>query len=77
MVVAETTEKKKNVKVNKANVGGTIEIKRGIKKRKKGKVVIVRKNSVIVEIGTNPNTEEPIKKVVNHKNYKVIKRAKS
>jgi uncharacterized protein YkvS len=75
MVVAEKTEE--NVKVNKANVGDTIEIKRGIKKGKKGTVVIVREKSVIVEIGTNPNTGEPIKTVVNHKNYKVIKRAKS
>ena len=61
---------KENTKVTKAEVGDTIQVKRGHQKGKKGKVVAVRENSVIVELGINPNTGEPVKTVVNHKNYK-------
>ncbi len=57
----------------KVNVGDMIDIKNGIEKGKKGKVVVVRENSVIVEIGRNTKKDEPINTVVNHKNYKLIK----
>lgn len=62
-----------NVEIKKAEVGNTIQIKRGEKKGKKGKVIGVRSNSVIVQLGINKKTNEPIKTVVNHKNYKIIK----
>ena len=55
------------------NEGDVIQIKKGSQQGKKGKVVVLRDNSVIVEIGINPNTGEPIKTVVNHKNYKLVK----
>lgn len=58
------------VQQKKANIGDTIQIKKGKSKGKKGKVVVLRENSVIVELGINPNTGEPIKTVVNHNNYK-------
>ncbi|WP_423747612.1 DUF2187 family protein [Caldibacillus debilis] len=64
---------RKKTKIVKADVGDTIQIKRGIHKGKKGKVLIVRENSVIVEFGKNPKTGEPLKTVVNHKNYKLVK----
>ncbi|MBA9028476.1 MULTISPECIES: DUF2187 family protein [Bacillaceae] len=57
----------------KVKVGDMIDIKSGLEKGKKGKVVIVRENSVIVEIGRNTKKDEPINTVVNHKNYKLIK----
>ncbi|MFJ5622805.1 DUF2187 family protein [Peribacillus loiseleuriae] len=57
----------------KVNVGDMVDIKGGLEKGKKGKVVIVRENSVIVEIGRNTKKDEPINTVVNHKNYKLIK----
>lgn len=56
----------------KVTIGDTVQIKRGPRKGKKGKVVTLRENSVIVQLGINPNTGEPIKTVVNHKNYKRI-----
>ena len=59
--------------INVANIGDMIEVKKGQFKGKKGEVLIVRENSVIIKTGTNPKTEEPIKTVVNHKNYKKIK----
>ncbi|MCM3668542.1 YkvS family protein [Mesobacillus maritimus] len=65
----ETTEKK----VKTANIGDVIQISKGIEKGKKGKVVVLRENSVIAEIGMNKKTDEPIKTVVNHKNYKLVK----
>ncbi|MCM3586704.1 YkvS family protein [Mesobacillus maritimus] len=65
----ETTEKK----VKTANIGDVIQISKGIEKGKKGKVVVLRENSVIAEIGKNKKTDEPIKTVVNHKNYKLVK----
>ncbi|MDX5474446.1 MAG: YkvS family protein [Bacillaceae bacterium] len=55
-----------------ADVGDMILIKTGSKKGAKGKVIIVRDSSVIVEIGKNVNTGEPIRTVVNHKNYKKV-----
>ncbi len=64
----------KKTKIVKAKVGDTIEIKRGPRKGKKAVVVSVRENSVIVELGINKNTGEPIKTVVNHKNYKLVKK---
>ena len=54
------------------NVGDMIQIKKGVEQGVKGKVVVLRENSVIVEIGINSKTDEPIKTVVNHKNYKKI-----
>ncbi|WP_096154457.1 MULTISPECIES: DUF2187 family protein [Bacillus] len=57
---------------NAADVGDMIIIKTGSKKGAKGKVFIVRDSSVIVEIGKNVNTGEPIRTVVNHKNYKKL-----
>jgi uncharacterized protein YkvS len=55
----------------KANEGDTIEIMSGDHQGKKGKVLIVRENSVIVEIGHNQVRDEPIKTVINHKNYQL------
>ncbi|WP_071394020.1 DUF2187 family protein [Bacillus tuaregi] len=66
-------DNKEEVSVNKAAEGDLIEIKKGPLKGKKGKVIVLRENSVIVEIGTNSKTDEPIKTVVNHKNYKKAK----
>jgi len=37
-----------------------------------GKVVVLRENSVIVEYGENDKTGEPLKTIVNHKNYTII-----
>lgn len=56
----------------KANMGDMIQINKGESKGKQGKVIVLRENSVIVEIGVNVKTDEPIKTVVNHKNYKLI-----
>ncbi|WP_042142015.1 DUF2187 family protein [Paucisalibacillus sp. EB02] len=56
----------------KANEGDLIEIMTGEHKGKKGKVLVVRENSVIVEIGHNKVRDEPIKTVINHKNYKLV-----
>ncbi|MEN2768174.1 DUF2187 family protein [Ornithinibacillus xuwenensis] len=56
----------------KANEGDMIQITNGDYKGKKGKVLIVRENSVIVELGRNVERDEPIKTVINHKNYKQI-----
>ncbi|GAB3042876.1 DUF2187 family protein [Virgibacillus ainsalahensis] len=58
------------VQTNHAAEGETINIIRGEQKGKKGKVLIVRENTVIVRIGTDSETGDPIKTVVNHKNYK-------
>ncbi len=59
--------------VKKANEGDTIQVIKGEYKGKSGEVLMVRENSVIIKIGTKPNTDEPIKAVVNHKNYKRLK----
>ncbi|CAM3766492.1 DUF2187 family protein [Cytobacillus oceanisediminis] len=69
--MAEETEKASDVK--KADIGDTISITSGTEKGKKGKVVVVRDNSVIVELGINPKKDEPIKTVISHKRYKVVK----
>jgi len=69
-VMAENENEKEKASQKKANIGDTIHIKKGKQKGKKGKVVVMRENSVIVELGINPNTGEPIKTVVNHNNYK-------
>ena len=50
-----------------------VQVKKGNSVGKKGKVVVARENSVIIEVGINPNTGEPVKTVVNHKNYKIVK----
>lgn len=56
-----------------AQEGDMINIKKGEYKGEKGEVLIVRENSVIVNIGTDSDTGEPIKTVVNHKNYTIAK----
>lgn len=69
LVVPQNNEKKApNVKI-----GDYVQIKRGPKKGTRGKVVVVRENSVIIEIGKNRKTNEPIRTVVNHKNYKRVR----
>jgi len=60
-------------KIVKANIGDVIQVKRGKYKGKKAKVLVQRDNSVIIEFGINPRTGEPVKTVVNHKNYKLVK----
>ena len=67
-------EKEAKTRKKKAKVGGTIQITKDLEKGKKGTVVLVRENSVIVELGINKKTDEPIKTVVNHKNYKIVKK---
>jgi len=66
-------EKAKNTRAKrKAKEGDMIEVVKGLQKGKKGEVVTVRENSVIIQIGKQSETGEPIKTVVNHKNYKII-----
>ena len=62
-----------NNEVKKANEGDTIQVIKGEYKGKSGEVLVVRENSVIVKSGIKPQTGEPIKIVVNHKNYKRVK----
>lgn len=69
----DATNEEEKIKINKAKVGDTIQIKRGTRKGKKAKVVGIRDSSAIVELGINYNTGEPVKTVINHKNYKLIK----
>lgn len=59
--------------IKKANIGDNIQVIKGERKGKTGEVLTVRENSVIVKIGIKPQTGEPIKIVVNHKNYKRLK----
>ena len=59
--------------IGRAKEGDMVQVKKGNSVGKKGKVVVARENSVIIEVGINPNTGEPVKTVVNHKNYKIIK----
>lgn len=66
-------DQKEKKRVKKTKIGDQVEVKRGQYKGQKGEVLIVRDNSVIIRIGTNPKTGEPIKTVVNHKNYKRAK----
>ncbi|MBU8769735.1 DUF2187 family protein [Cytobacillus oceanisediminis] len=68
-----TEETEKVSKGKKADVGDTINILSGSEKGKKGRVIVVRDNSVIVELGINPKKDEPIKTVISHKRYKVVK----
>ena len=72
--MAADNNKNQDGKMNtkKANMGDMIQINKGESKGKQGKVIVLRENSVIVEIGVNVKTDEPIKTVVNHKNYKLI-----
>jgi len=71
--MAEEKEPVKKTSSKHASEGDTIHVVKGEQKGKKGTVLMVRENSVIVRIGTNSGTGEPIKTVVNHKNYKVVK----
>lgn len=66
-------QEEKNVNVKKAKVGDMIEVKRGQHKGKTGEVLIVRDNSVIIQMGISKKTGEPVKTVVNHNNYKRVK----
>ena len=59
--------------IGRAKEGDMVQVEKGNSVGKKGKVVVSRENSVIIEVGINPNTGEPVKTVVNHKNYKIIK----
>jgi len=70
--VLEDKKDQKNTE-GKASIGDIVQVKRGAKKGVKGRVVVIRPNSVIIEMGTNPKTGEPVKTVVNHKNYKKVK----
>ncbi|WP_087974726.1 DUF2187 family protein [Oceanobacillus rekensis] len=64
-------EKEQEVKaIHHVNVGDVVKAVKGEQKGKKGEVLTVRENSVIIKIGNHPVTGEPIKTVVNHKNYK-------
>ncbi|KMY48733.1 DUF2187 family protein [Peribacillus loiseleuriae] len=73
MAEEKNNSKNQASNIKKVNAGDMIEIKSGLEQGKKGKVVMVRENSVIVEIGRNTKKDEPINTVVNHKNYKLIK----
>jgi uncharacterized protein YkvS len=68
----ETSSEEKINSVTKANIGDKIKISKGVEKGRTGKVVALRENSVIAEIGMNVKKDEPIKTVVNHKNYKIV-----
>jgi uncharacterized protein YkvS len=59
--------------IGRAKEGDMVQVKKGNSVGKKGKVIVARENSVIIEVGINPNTGEPVKTVVNHKNYKIVK----
>ncbi|WP_338472248.1 DUF2187 family protein [Niallia sp. XMNu-256] len=68
----EQVDEVKKPTMKKAMEGDMIVVKKGTQAGKKGKVVVSRENSVIIEVGINSNTGEPIKTVVNHKNYKIV-----
>ncbi len=70
--MADEKSEKQTDNLKKAVMGDMIEIKKGEEKGKRGTVVAIRENSVIVEIGRNVKKDEPIKTVVNHKNYQII-----
>jgi uncharacterized protein YkvS len=69
----EKVNEQEKVSAKIAKEGDMVQIKKGNQVGKKGKVIVTRENSVIIEVGINPNTGEPVKTVVNHKNYKIIK----
>ncbi|WP_156292122.1 DUF2187 family protein [Oceanobacillus salinisoli] len=73
MAEEEKTEKESKA-VKKVSEGETIKVVKGEQKGKQGKVLLVRENSVIIQVGKHPETGEPIKTVVNHKNYKRVKK---
>ena len=50
-------------KRKKAKEGDMVEVKRGRYKGKKGEVLIVKENSVIIQLGINPKTGEPVKRL--------------
>jgi uncharacterized protein YkvS len=56
--------------MSKANIGDVIAFKREGEKFE-GEVIGVRENSVIVEYGISKHKNEPLRTIVNHKNYKV------
>lgn len=72
MATEENTTKEKS-QPKKASEGDMIKVVKGEQKGKQGKVLLVRENSVIIQIGEHSETGEPIKTVVNHKNYKQVK----
>lgn len=53
-------------------IGDMVLIKTGTNKGSKGKVIVIRESSVIVELGKNSSTGEPLRTVINHKNYKTL-----
>ncbi|KAB2335620.1 DUF2187 family protein [Cytobacillus gottheilii] len=63
-------EQKSSVKT--ANIGDWVQVNKGEAKGQKGKVVVLRENSVIIEYGLNEKKDEPLMTVVNHRNYKLI-----
>jgi len=69
----KTKNEKEIVPVKKADVGDMVLINKGVEQGTKGKVLVLRENSAIIETGYNEKTDQPIKTVVNHKNYKKIK----
>ncbi|SHF83042.1 DUF2187 family protein [Ornithinibacillus halophilus] len=73
MAEDNTAEKQDKPEIKKANEGDQIKVVKGEAKGNEGTVLTVRENSVIIKIGTNDKTGEPIKTVVNHKNYKIVK----
>ncbi|AKO91878.1 MULTISPECIES: DUF2187 family protein [Priestia] len=56
-----------------ADVGDMIQVNKGMYKGFKGKVMTVRESSVIVEMGVDSDSGEPVRTVINHRNYKKVK----
>jgi uncharacterized protein YkvS len=71
MVGGTTMDEQKN-EVKKANIGDWVQVKKGEAKGQKGKVVVLRENSVIIEYGLNEKKDEPLMTVVNHRNYRLV-----
>ncbi|WP_273126965.1 DUF2187 family protein [Metabacillus sp. HB246100] len=55
-----------------ANIGDVISFKRE-GKTIEGVVTGIRENSVMVDYGMSKEKNEPLKTIVNHKNYKIKK----
>jgi uncharacterized protein YkvS len=53
-----------------AKIGDNILFKREGQSYK-GNVMVVRENSVIVEYGYNKEKNQPLRTIVNHKNYEI------